>query len=556
MLTIDEYIRKMKKADKLDEFDSMRIPENMATVLKYVTSYFNDYLSIDGCDAETLKHKRAVEKLRSDVEERFPLSKDFLIEFYLRHKLRLDREVEKFFRRIKYIDFIFLDEEYEEMSLMFCQEYKLAEENMSNHQTGISVLMKEVKYYITEPLTFNDTVNLGEDLAKWVKDTYAQYEVNLMSYAYRRAEQYYNKYIKYQRQRFEGRTYVVNHYDHRYNENAFNMQCVYEENKHRPFIVDRCCELEMLVMCEWLFTFAHDEDYWSEYVNLCVSTGRATIAASMKPLIAVACGGLHYPSDIPCEIELVTTATGEIRGTPVKKYLLHVDIPEDSQVWNSPDKMDEMALTLNTAFKRIGTPQLLEMSAPYRTASFNEMSFFLCCSHLEKKLKKHAHMRIAISNGSGNQRTKPRSYLSTIDDILVFREKLREKKLHIRLSIDIPLLLSNKRGTGRNEDEAFLALSEIKNAIICFRASYAESKFHTGVRYMDTQGDADIPLLDRYERPCYNDVYGKLAGVFWDKQKRFFIPKGVKSDAMLENLVDGLLRSGFSFYEVHDDENQ
>ena len=48
MLTIDEYIAKMKKADKIDEFDLLKQSENMTAVIKYVMSYFNEYLTHGG----------------------------------------------------------------------------------------------------------------------------------------------------------------------------------------------------------------------------------------------------------------------------------------------------------------------------------------------------------------------------------------------------------------------------------------------------------------------------------------------------------------------------
>jgi hypothetical protein len=77
MLTVDEYIAKMKKADKLDEFDYLKISENMSAVMKYVMAYFNEYLTMETCDAEEIKFKHAVDKLQEEIEQKYPKSKEF-----------------------------------------------------------------------------------------------------------------------------------------------------------------------------------------------------------------------------------------------------------------------------------------------------------------------------------------------------------------------------------------------------------------------------------------------------------------------------------------------
>ena len=43
-----------------------------------------------------------------------------------------------------------------------------------------------------------------------------------------------------------------------------------------------------------------------------------------------------------------------------------------------------------------------------------------------------------------------------------------------------------------------------------------------------------------------------LGAAFRDNQQRFLIPKGVRNDAELEQLVDNLLRSGFAFCDGGD----
>ena len=61
----------------------------------------------------------------------------------------------------------------------------------------------------------------------------------------------------------------------------------------------------MLVMHEWLFSEVFDDEYWPEYVNLCITTGRVKIAKNVNALIPVTLSELQYPDDAPCSTELI-----------------------------------------------------------------------------------------------------------------------------------------------------------------------------------------------------------------------------------------------------------
>ena len=93
MLTIDEYIAKMKRADKMDEFDYLKQSENMAAVIKYVMTYFNEYLTLETCDAEAIKLKHKRDKLEQEIESKYPKSKDFILNFHLQNRIGIHKEV-------------------------------------------------------------------------------------------------------------------------------------------------------------------------------------------------------------------------------------------------------------------------------------------------------------------------------------------------------------------------------------------------------------------------------------------------------------------------------
>lgn len=550
MLSIDEYVAKMKKADKLNEFDYLKLSENMSAVMKYVMSYFNEYLTMETCDAEEIKFKHAVDKLQEEISGQYPRSKDFIINFYLQHRIRIHKELEKWVKDVPYFEFFYSEDDFNSLADGFCRSFKLSGTNATVYSKDVGILISEIKTLSSSAPISSDMLHLDNNVVSWVRDTYRNYGVNLLSFASELAYSYHERYVKYEREKYSNQSYYVNNYNHRYNENPFDIDQIYDDNKQRPFLENRRGELEMLVMHEWLFSEVSDDEYWPEYVNLCITTGRVKIAKNVNALIPVTLSELQYPDDAPCSTELIVSSDGVLKKEPQKSYIFRVDFSQTkSNAWQDTDEMDAIITSLNKSFKDYGTPKVLEIMAPTKTAAFNEDTFLLCCSHFEKRMKKYSPMKIAIVNGAGNQRTKPSSYICTTEDIIKFKSLLRERKIHIQFSIDFPALMSTKRDTSYNSNEIFGALTEIKNSIICVNVTDVARSWPK-MRSIDA--DTNAYYLNKYKYPTYDDFYTRLSAMFNDNQQRYLIPKNISNNTELEGLVDNLLRSGFAFCEAGD----
>ena len=393
-------------------------------------------------------------------------------------------------------------------------------------------------------------LHLDNNIISWVRDTYRKYGVNLYEFACDLSYSYHEKYVKYERGDYGERGYYVNNYNHRYNKNPFDIDRIYEDNQHRPFLENKRGELEMLVMHDWLFSMVYDDDYWPEYVNLCIANGRVSIAKHINALISVTASGLTYPKDVPCSIEHIVSTDGVFKKASQKSYILRLDLAqENSKAWQDSETLSALITLLTRSFNEYGAPNVLEIMTPIKTASFDKEKFFLCCSALERKMKKYSPMKIAIVNGSGNQRTKPPSYICKMEDILEFKAQLRARKIHIQFSVDFPALMAIKRDTKYSQNELFGALAEIKNSIICLNVSNIAPQLNSWPKSRTVGDDTDVYYLNRYRYPTYDDFYTKLSSVFNDNQSRYLIPKNITNDTGLESLVDNLLRSGFSFNE-------
>ena len=548
MLTIDEYIAKMKRAEKLDEFDFTKNTENMTAVVKYVMSYFNEYLCMETCDAEVIKLKHITEKLEEEIGKKYPQSKDFVLNFYLQYRIRIHKELDKRIQNELYFPFYYTEQDFSSLAEDFCNKYKIIDTDMNKYRKDIAILISEIKKCNTDVPHVSEMIRLDNRIVSWVRETYREYGVNLYAFAYDLSNSYYERYVKYKRGDYGRQIFQVNNYNHRYNANPFEIDRIYEDNKHRPFLENKCGELEMIVMHEWLFNCIYDDDYWSEYVNLCVSRGRVSIVKNVNVLIPVTIGALEYPTDVPCSTEHIVSTDGVIKRSPKDAYILRLDVTQmHAGVWQNTEEMTALIEKMNSSFREYSAPQILEISAPIKTASFDEENFFSCCALLERRMKKYSPMKVAILNGSGNPRSKPISCLYTIEDIIRLKAQLRERNMHMQFSIDFTALLASKKDSNYDQNGIFGELTEIKNSIACLNINNVKPQVGNFLKIRTINDDTDVNYLNKYKYPTYDDFYSMLSSTFNDNQQRYLIPKNITNNSELETLVDNLLRSGFAF---------
>ncbi|QSX09525.1 hypothetical protein J0B03_05535 [Alkalibacter rhizosphaerae] len=543
VLTIDEYIAKMKRTENMNEFDILMQAENLAKVIKSVTTYFNEYLTMETCDAEEIKLKHKMDKMAEKFKVHYPKSQDFLMTFYQQYRISIQKEVEKWLERDPYYFFYYSENDYSKLAREFCSEYKLKNGNLMENLSDIQVLFTEAKRCMTaEPLS-TDLIHLDSGIVTWVLDTYRDYGVNLFNFAYEKAYSYNQHYIKYEAGGWHEESYYVNNYNHRYNSNPFELDRIYEDNKDRPYLQDKRGELEMLVMHEWLFDMAHDDDYWPEYVNMCVERRRVKKVQNINPLLPVCLPNRKYPPDVICNTEYTTLSRGKLDYPPQKDYIISIN---DIHAWENTESMETLIANMNNSIKENYPPELIELAAPLKTDLFDEEMFFTCCSLLEKKMRKYRGIKIAVVNGSGNHRTKPNSYISNIDDLIKLKVQFRERKIRIKFAIDFACLLKGKRSDYINS-EILGVLTQMKNSIVCIHISNIKPLLMTSPKYIEAYDDRLTPFLQKFKYPRYDDFYLMLSKVFGDNQKRYIVPKNIENDFQLEELVDNLLRAGFVF---------
>jgi hypothetical protein len=550
MLTVEQYISQMKKKEKLDEFDFKNHAENMAAVMKCVVEYFNTYLNPEEYDYEAIKLGQAAAKVEKEIADILPLSKNFVIEYYKKYKSRIDRILKSHLKDCEYMELFFSRDDFEDVVKEFCEDRKIQDAGLAEYKEELVVLAQELKERETEKPSRTGYKYLDEALFSWIKDTYAEFKVNLFGFAGEIAYAYYKKYIESIYDRSSEQHYHINRYNHRYNNNPFGIDEIYRDNIHRPFIQGRKGELEMLIMYDWVHNWVEDAEYWPEYVNLCVNTGRVNIVRNMNILLTVINRGIDYPADVKSSMVFAETTTGALKTDPGGPYILRLAYDKDNDlVWKDDELLNSIISNLQETFKAYGSPYVLELLPPLRAPTYNEQEFFVRYSQIEKKLKKYTDMTIALVNGPQRHKSKPSYLMQTTEDVLKIRTLAKEMKFRLKICLDLSRLITNKNNHSEFEQE-FNQLSEIRHSIV---GVHLANRFPCN-GFFDRIYKDDKVYLNQYEYPRLSDFLGSISALLNDNRCRYFVPEEVKSPEELEELTDNLLRGGFSFIEWKDEQ--
>ncbi|WP_353095719.1 hypothetical protein [Tissierella praeacuta] len=551
MLTIEDYIASRKKKDKLDEFDFQKHSENMGAVIQYVMEYFNEYLNLEDYSYEQVKTQQVIDKFKEGIIENFPTTYEFIISYYWSNKKRIDKLVSKAYEEIEDIELFYLPEDDIKVAEYVCKK-KLGVTATEELLSNIATMSKEYRQTQTEEPIMSDMKELDNAISDWVIEVYRKYKVDLLDYARGISYKFYEKYVDHEYDRQTEAFYYINKYDYRYQDNPFNINDIYNRNRHREFIEGHKGELEMLIMYFWLFEDVHDQDYWPEYVKLCIENERVSLAKKKRILNPVFIQGLSYPSDIHSNIKYIETKNGILKEDPGQNYVLSIIYEKSNdEIWKDRDALDNIIKNLHLSFKQFGAPKLLEFLSPYQAPGYTKEKFFEKYQVFEKGMRRYTKMKIAVINGY-TRRTKDKEYLfSTVEDIACLRNTCKELKLQLKLSVDFTD--TNRRNKiKKNMDDMINTLAGMRNLIIGIHINEIDS---WGVNRHIYYNNKRREYINSMDYTTMSTFMAGLTTILQDSRSRYFIPNTVKDSEKLETLIDTLYRVGCCF-ESEETENE
>ena len=553
MFKLEEYIAKRKKEDKIDEFDFKKHSENMASIIKYVTDYFNNYLNLDDYDYEMAKTQQTVNKFKNGIQKNYPQTHDYIISYYFDKKMRLDKYVTKAYEEMKDSELFYKEEDYNKVA-EYVIEKKLNIPMNEMLFLKLSLMAQEYKQVQNECPSISEMKELDNAIVDWVKSVYRKYHVNLLNYASEVAYHYYETYVVTEYDRETETFYHINKYDYRYQENPFDINDIYHRNEHREFIKDHKGELEMLIMYCWLKDEIKDLDYWPEYVQLSLDSNRVKLSKRKRVFIPVQISNINYPSEIVAAGKYIETVNGLITEDPGENYIVRISYAKNNdEIWKEKKSLKSLIENLQSSFKRYGAPSLVEFQSPYKTVEYSKEDFFDNYQAFEKGLFRFTKTKIAIINGNIKGSKGKEFLFSSIDDILKLHNSCKELNLRLKLSVDFND--SNRKNILKEKmEETINALSSIRSFIVGIHLNNIDS-WKNYRRIFDE--DRRHEYMSIYDYPTVGVFMQGLATIVQDSKPRYLIPEKIDNEEKIEGLIDGLYRAGFCFEKGGDfDEKQ
>jgi hypothetical protein len=268
MLSIEEYIRKRKIEDKINEYDIDSKMDNMRICVNYVFEYFNQYLDYSKGDNQTALNFERLLKYKKQLSQYDPEIQDWLVSIYDDHDKQLNRSIISYLKK----DEIFLiyskDAEFRSASYE-CYAHLIKKNPYLKGQTEMLFHFIKDQHRI-QSIPKNNQFLISEEITEWIEKTWENHRVNLQVFALDWVTRFYDNIelwpTKHRiKSSDDWRKYE---YDIKQKNNLFNINSLYKKISNKSFFKGKKQYLEILMMYCWINDIDNEnEDYWKEYLN-------------------------------------------------------------------------------------------------------------------------------------------------------------------------------------------------------------------------------------------------------------------------------------------------
>jgi tetrahydromethanopterin S-methyltransferase subunit G len=271
MLSIEEYISRRKKEDKINEFDFDARTQNMKICIDYIFEYFNNYLNTTEAEEKTVLHSGKLEKYRKQLDEYESEVRDWAVSMYDEYGKQVHRYIGNI---LKENDLFFLyntDDEFRSVSYD-CYTKLIKKLPFLKERTEMLFLFIKEYHRVQGQKHFDFGVpTISEEISDWLENTWTKHQVNLATFAYNWINRFYDNEDMWPASHRKKSQYSFRRYDYDYKQksNLFNINSLYRKIPKKSFIKGRKQELEILFMYYWLHDMeGDDEGYWQEYLEM------------------------------------------------------------------------------------------------------------------------------------------------------------------------------------------------------------------------------------------------------------------------------------------------
>lgn len=183
MLSIEEYIARRKKEDRLNEFDVDARYDNMRVCVNYVFEFFNNYLNITGAEEKTVLKDEKLDKYRHQLREYDKEIVDWLVGIYSEYGKQINRNIGNILKEDEFFFLYNSDQEFRSLSYD-CYAKLIKKFPFIKDQTEMLFLfVKEYHRGRSYPNWDTDIVFITEEINDWIQGTWTKYQVNVFAFA-------------------------------------------------------------------------------------------------------------------------------------------------------------------------------------------------------------------------------------------------------------------------------------------------------------------------------------------------------------------------------------
>lgn len=268
MLSIEEYIARRKKEDKLNEFDVDVRNQNLKTCVDYVFEYFNNYLEITEMEEKTVLQKEKLEKYRKQLQDYEPEVREWAVSMYDEYGKKVHKYIRNILKRNELFFLYNTDSEFRSVSYD-CYTKLIKKLPFLKDQTEMLFLFIKDHHRVESQKHFERGVPvITEEISDWIDKTWTKHQVNLLAFAYEWVDTFYDDEDIWPPTHKKKSEYSWRKYDYDYKQksNLFNLDSLYRRMPKKSFIKGRKQEFEILFMYYWIHDMEGDNDYWQEYL--------------------------------------------------------------------------------------------------------------------------------------------------------------------------------------------------------------------------------------------------------------------------------------------------
>lgn len=270
MMTIDEYIKKRKEEDNLNEFDLKSKSENIKNTVNYVFEYYNGYLDLTEIEYQEAKESVKLANYRKKFLDYSRTIQDWLVKIYSETGKYAHKYIENQLKEEPTLFLLDSDSEFRKISYDCYAALVKKIPFIKGNTEEVFEYIKEYKEVNTNEIdfTFYEYGRVPQ-LVSWIESTYKKYNINLIKFA----EEWCNyfcdsEHLWDRKTKSDHGQHSFYFYDFKNSKIFFNVGSLYTRMNYKPFIKGKRKELQTLILLTWFKTIASDDgNYIDDFIS-------------------------------------------------------------------------------------------------------------------------------------------------------------------------------------------------------------------------------------------------------------------------------------------------